>query len=164
MSVHASDKAPQPILWGNYNIFAYIPDVPGFAAKVLFHCLSHQEWGGRIVQSQQEIADWLGVSRSLVQKGLHHLQLARILLREGNGVYRMNPMVAAFPTAAEADQAIRTMDRAYRLDTADFADRYERAVVEHEAAVKQKAAARALPQAPADLAAHRQRKRPAPKG
>ncbi|MGW2681071.1 replication/maintenance protein RepL [Streptomyces sp. NPDC001436] len=159
MSVQALEDTPRPLLWGNYNIFAYMPDLPGFSLKVLLYCLGHQEAGGRIVQNQKEIAEWLDVSRSLVQKSMKHLQLARILLKEGNGIYRLNPMVAAYPTPAESQQAIKGMDRSFRLDTDDFAERYERAVEEYEASLKVKAAARsAAVHELTDLAAHRRRK------
>ncbi|MFI6277939.1 hypothetical protein [Streptomyces sp. NPDC050988] len=121
--------------------------------------LGVQEPGGRIVITQEDIASALGMKRSAVGLSLQHLQFARIVWRERQGVYQLNPQVAGFTTPAAAEETIRRMDEAYYLDVDDFEERYQAAVEQHQEELRRKAAIRKMPPArPTDLAAHRQRR------
>lgn len=152
------ERAPE--LWASLNAFAFVPSVPGPALRVMLFLLGAQEPGGRIVITQESIAEALGMQRSAVGLALQHLQFARIVRRERQGVYQLNPQVAGFATPAEADEAIRGMDEADYLDVDDFEERYQRALVRHQEEVKRKAKERkAPPQPPTDLAAHRRSRR-----
>ncbi|WP_330335634.1 helix-turn-helix domain-containing protein (plasmid) [Streptomyces sp. NBC_00536] len=146
------------LLWGSFNVFAYLPNVPGPALRLLVHLMGTQEAGGRIVQTQQVIADYLGVDRALVSRGLKHLELARLVVKEGQGIYRLNPMVAAFHTPAEAQTAFNAMKPEDYLDVPDFEERYQAAVADDELARKRKAAERKKTAPVGDLTAHRRRR------
>lgn len=153
----AEEHAPE--LWTSPSAFAYVPSVPGPALRVMLFLLGVQEPGGRIVITQEDIASALGMKRSAVGLSLQHLQFARIVWKERQGVYQLNPQVAGFITPAEAEEAIRQMDEAFYLDVEDFEERYQAAVGEHQEALKRKAAVRKMPaMPPTDLAAHRQRR------
>ncbi|MCX4826421.1 helix-turn-helix domain-containing protein [Streptomyces sp. NBC_01142] len=153
----AEEHAPE--LWTSPSAFAYVPSVPGPALRVMLFLLGVQEPGGRIVITQEDIASALGMKRSAVGLSLQHLQFARIVWKERQGVYQLNPQVAGFTTPAEAGVAIRQMDEAFYLDVEDFEERYQAAVEEHQEALKRKAAMRKMPaMPPTDLAAHRQRR------
>ncbi|WP_225636717.1 hypothetical protein [Streptomyces solaniscabiei] len=153
----AEEHAPE--LWTSPSAFAYVPSVPGPALRVMLFLLGVQEPGGRIVITQEDIASALGMKRSAVGLSLQHLQFARIVWKERQGVYQLNPQVAGFTTPAEAETAIRQMDAAFYLDVEDFEERYQAAVEAHQAALKRKAAMRKMPaNEPTDLAAHRQRR------
>ncbi|MGW3929612.1 hypothetical protein ACWECC_16125 [Streptomyces microflavus] len=153
----AEEHAPE--LWTSPSAFAYVPSVPGPALRVMLFLLGVQEPGGRIVITQEDIASALGMKRSAVGLSLQHLQFARIVWKERQGVYQLNPQVAGFTTPAEAGEAIRQMKEAFYLDVEDFEERYQAAVEEHQEALKRKAAVRKVPtMPPTDLAAHRQRR------
>ncbi|WP_440581096.1 replication/maintenance protein RepL [Streptomyces sp. PT19] len=153
----AEEHAPE--LWTSPSAFAYVPSVPGPALRVMLFLLGVQEPGGRIVITQEHIASALGMKRSAVGLSLQHLQFARIVWKERQGVYQLNPQVAGFTTPAEAEDAIRQMDESFYLDVEDFEERYQAAVEEHQEALRQKAALRKAPVLPpTDLGAHRQRR------
>jgi DNA-binding IclR family transcriptional regulator len=148
-----------PALWTSPNAFAFVPSVPGPALRVMLFVLGVQEPGGRIVITQKDIASALGMNRSAVGAGLQHLQFARIVWKEQQGVYKLNPQVAGFVTPADAAEAIRQMDPAFDLMVDDFEERYQAAVADHQEDVKRKAEKRKTSaMVPTDLAAHRQRR------
>ncbi|WP_374778661.1 replication/maintenance protein RepL (plasmid) [Streptomyces sp. NBC_01310] len=154
----AEERAPE--LWASLSTFAFVPSVPGPALRVMLFLLGIQEPGGRLVITQESIAEALGMKRSAVGLALQHLQFARIVWKERQGVYQLNPQVAGFPTPAEADEAIRHMNEADYLDVEDFEDRYQTAVQRHQEELKRKAVERkAPPKPPTDLAAHRRSRR-----
>ncbi|MGW1171353.1 hypothetical protein [Streptomyces sp. NPDC002550] len=66
-----------------------------------------------------------------VTSGLRELILARLVKKQRNGIYRINPMLADYerPTAARA--AIDAIDPAGRLDDPHFVARYHQAVEDY---------------------------------
>ncbi|MFD4933358.1 hypothetical protein [Streptomyces virginiae] len=139
MSAQPVEEAPPPLLWGSFNVFRYIPDVGGPALKVMRHLLGSQEAGGRIVQTQAAVADQLGMDRALCNKAFRTLELARIVKRETQGIYRLNPMLSGFPTPVEQTNAINEMLAEDYLDVPDFEERFEAAVAADAEARRQKA-------------------------
>jgi hypothetical protein len=153
------EHAPAPDLWGAFNVFAFVPSVPGPALRVLFFLLGVQEMGGRIVITQQAVADAVGLKRSAVGLALQHLQFARMVTKVQSGVYILHPQIAGFSTPAEADDAVRRLDPEDYLDVEDFEERYQSAITSHQEEVRRKAEERqAPPTPPSDLAAHRRRR------
>ncbi|MER6684658.1 hypothetical protein [Streptomyces olivaceoviridis] len=153
------ERAPAPDLWVSPNVFAFVPSVPGPALRVLLFLLGVQEPGGRIVITQQAIADAVGLKRSAVGLALQHLQFARMVTRLQPGVYTLHPQISAFSTPAEADEAVRRLDADDYLDVDDFEERYQDTVAAHQKELKRKADERqAPPKPPTDLAAHRRKR------
>ncbi|WNZ14877.1 hypothetical protein [Streptomyces sp. 11x1] len=153
------EHAPAPDLWVSPNVFAFVPSVPGPALRVLLFLLGAQEPGGRIVITQQAIADAVGLQRSAVGLALQHLQFARMVTMLQRGVYTLHPQIAAFSTPAEADEAVRRLGAEDYLDVDDFEERYQDTVAAHQEELKRKAEVRqAPPKPPTDLAAHRRRR------
>jgi hypothetical protein len=133
------DDAPRELVWGSMNAFAYIPTVPGPALRVLMYLVGSQEPGGRIVITQEKIAEDLAIHRSLAGTALQHLRFANVVTKPGNGVYQLNAMIAGYRTPVEALQAIGVMPDEDRLDHEDFEERYQRALHAHEAEKKRRA-------------------------
>ncbi|KOT33147.1 hypothetical protein ADK41_28465 [Streptomyces caelestis] len=147
--------------WLSPNVFAFMPSVPGPALRVLFFLLGVQEPGGRIVITQKEIAEAVGLKRSAVGGALQHLQFARMVtkVQSNGGVYSLHPQIAAFPTPAEADDAVRQLSPDEYLDVHDFEERYQRALAAHQRELRRKTEERQAPaMPPTDLAAHRRRR------
>ncbi|MFE9444891.1 MarR family transcriptional regulator [Streptomyces sp. NPDC006602] len=82
---------------------------------------------------QNQIAVLLGLSRPSVTSGLRELILARLVTKQRKGVYRINAMLAAYETPADARAAIAidAMDPADRLDDPHFVARYHQAVEDY---------------------------------
>ncbi|MFJ3213852.1 MarR family transcriptional regulator [Streptomyces flaveolus] len=106
-------------------------DLPGPAYRVLFTLRSRSEPGGRVEMGQSQIAELLSLSRPSVTSGLRELILARLVKKQRNGVYRINAMLAAYETPADARAAIEAMDPADRLDDPYFVERYHQAVEDY---------------------------------
>ncbi|MCZ0983725.1 MarR family transcriptional regulator [Streptomyces diastatochromogenes] len=107
-------------------------DLPGPAYRTLFALRSRSEAGGRVEMGQKQIAVLLGLSRPSVTSGLRHLILARLVKKQHNGLYRINPMLAAYETPADARAAIDAMDPDDRMDDPDFVARYHQAVQDYQ--------------------------------
>ncbi|MGW0885306.1 MarR family transcriptional regulator [Streptomyces sp. NPDC002671] len=101
------------------------------AYRILHALRSRSEPGGRIETGQAQIAALLGLSRPSVTSGLRDLILARLVKKERNGVYRINPMLAGYQHPAEAVAAIEQMNPLDRLDDPHFVTRYHQAVEEY---------------------------------
>jgi hypothetical protein len=151
------ERAPE--LWSSLSVFAFVPSVPGPALRVLFFLLGVQEPGGRIVITQQDIAQALGMKRSAVGLSLQHLQFARMVTKIQSGVYELHPQIAGFSTPAEQDGAVRKLAREDHLDVDDFEERYQQTVQSYQAELKRKAEERRTgAKPPTDLVAHRRRR------
>lgn len=153
------EHATAPDLWFSPSPLAFVPSVPGPALRVLLFLLGAQEPGGRIVITQQAIAEAVGLQRSAVGLALQHLQFARMVTMQQRGVYVLHPQIAAFSTPAEADEAVRRVAADDYLDVDDFEERYQRTVAAHQQELRRKAEERqAPPKPPTDLAAHRRKR------
>ncbi|GAB2628148.1 hypothetical protein GCM10027168_69820 [Streptomyces capparidis] len=106
-------------------------DLPQPAYRVLFALRSRSEPGGRVEMGQHQIADLVGLSRPSVTSALRELILARLVTKERNGVYRINPMLAGYTTPADVRAAVEAMNPADRLDDPHFVDRYHQAVTDY---------------------------------
>lgn len=74
--------------------------------------------------------------------------------KEGNGAYRLIPLIAGFRTPAEQLQAIGAMDDDDRFDHPHFQERYEQQIETYEQEKQAKAAERQKRlEPPIDLAA-----------
>lgn len=128
---------------------------------------SSSETAGREVSSPRErgapartfpLADVLSVFPARAGVPLQHLGFAQMVWKEGNGVYRLSPLISGFRTPADQLAAIGTMDDDDRFDHPDFQERYERRVAQHEKERQEKAARRQRPaEPPIDLASRRKR-------
>ncbi|MFB7763514.1 hypothetical protein [Streptomyces xiamenensis] len=138
MNLQPADQ-PAEMIWGSLNALAYVPStLPGPAMRVLMHLMAIQEPGGRIVITQNELAQEFNVNRSLITIAIQHLQFARLLRTQRRGVYQLNPMVAGYRTPVESLAAIKNMPEDERLDSGDFEERYMQSVHAHNAAKEQK--------------------------
>jgi hypothetical protein len=156
--VEVHESAPVD-LWGAFNVFAFVPSVPGPALRVVLFLMGVQEPGGRIVITQKAIAEALGLQRSAVGLALQHLQFARMVTKVQSGVYMLHPQIAGFSTPAEADDAVRQLKPDDYLDVEDFEERYQGAIAAHQEEVRRKAGERQVPpKPPTDLADHRRRR------
>ncbi|WP_042374884.1 hypothetical protein [Streptacidiphilus neutrinimicus] len=133
MTVAAAEHAPGHITWGSFNVFQYIPRMPGAALQVLYHLLGTQEPGGRCVWTQTALSDELGLERTQVSRGIQHLQFANLLSPVQRGIYQLNPMLSAYENPRDQLAAVKAMPREQRLDVPDFEERYQRRVAEHDA-------------------------------
>ncbi|MDH6229415.1 MULTISPECIES: hypothetical protein [Streptomyces] len=120
----------QELSVGTFNVFAYMPAMPGIAYRVLFELLGTQQNGGLCLVTEEALAAQLGVHRSMAGRGLQSLIHARMVFREARGTYRLNPMLAGGRTFEEHLEAIRDLAPEDRLDVDHFQDRYDRAVAE----------------------------------
>ncbi len=132
--------------------------MPPAAYPILLHLLGRQEPSGRCLVTQGTIAAEIGLTRPKVTRGLQHLAFARMVWKEGNGAYRLSPLIAGFRTPAEQLQAIEAMHDEDRFDHPDFQERYEQQIEQHEQEKRAKAAHRQKAvEPPIDLAARRRR-------
>ncbi|MEU9943154.1 helix-turn-helix domain-containing protein [Streptomyces lavendulae] len=156
MTIAVESMVPEYV-WTANNALAFTPRGMSPAAyPVLLHLLGRQEPGGRCVATQDVIAQHVGLSRSKVTRGLQHLGFALMVWKEGNGLYRLSPLIAGFRTPAEQLAAIGAMDDDDRFDHPDFQERYERRVAQYEKERQEKAARRQRPaEPPIDLASRR---------
>ncbi len=138
MTAAAAEHAPAPITWGSFNVFQYIPRMPGAALQVLFHLLGTQEPGGRCVWTQTALSDDLGLERTQVSRAIQHLQFANLLTPVQRGIYQLNPMLSAYENPRDQRAAVKALSREQRLDVADFEERYQRRIAEHEARKSQR--------------------------
>ena len=106
-------------------------NLPVTAYRVLLVLRSRSEPGGRIDIGQDKIAEILGLSRPSVTSGLRELIHARLVKKQRNTVYRINPMLAGHESIADATAAINAMDPADRMDAPDFVARYQQAVEDY---------------------------------
>ncbi|MEU5599541.1 helix-turn-helix domain-containing protein [Streptomyces sp. NPDC020298] len=106
-------------------------NLPQPAYRVLFTLRSHSESGGRVEMSQAQMAARLRLSRPSVTSSLRELILARLVKKERNGVYRINPMLAGYQQLAEVVTAVEEMDPADRLDDPHFVARYHQAIEDY---------------------------------
>ncbi|MER5482567.1 hypothetical protein ABT024_05035 [Streptomyces sp. NPDC002812] len=155
MSAQPVEEQPQQLLWGSFNVFRYMPNVGGPAMRVLTYLLGTQEVGGRIVQTQQAVAEQLVMDRALCNKAFRTLELARMVRRESLGVYRLNPMLSGFRTPVEQMNAIHDMPVEDYLDVPNFQERFEDAVAADIEERKRKASTRKHRASVTDLTAAR---------
>lgn len=151
-------QAPE-YAWTANNALVFTPrGMPPAAYPVLLHLLGRQEPGGRCLFTHGALAAEVDINRTQVTRGLQHLSFARMVLKEGNGVYRLNPMIAGFRSPAEQLQAIAAMDDDDRIDHHDFQERYEKRLAQYEKEKQAKALQRKRSaEPPIDLAARRRR-------
>ncbi|MFE3074247.1 hypothetical protein [Streptomyces sp. NPDC059247] len=156
MTIAMEHAAPEYV-WTANNALVFTPrGMPPASYPVLIHLLGRQEPGGRCLATHGTIATEIGVTRSKVTRALQHLAFARMVWKEGNGVYRLSPLIAGFRTPAEQLQAIGAMDDDDRFDHPDFQERYEQQVEAYEEEKRAKAAERQRRlEPPIDLAARR---------
>ncbi len=102
------------------------------AYRVLLKLRAHSEPGGRIEIDQTTIAQMLGLSRAAVNAALRDLDLAQLVKKQRAGVYRLNPMLAAYHSPEDAVAAVRAMPRHERLNSPDFVERYREAVAAYQ--------------------------------
>lgn len=126
------NQQPQELTYGTFNGFAYMPAMPGYAYRVLLMLVGTQEPGGRCLVTEDNLADALGVHRSIVGRGLKHLMLAKLVFRQAKGVYLLNPMISGGRTVTEHLDAIGGLDHENRLDVDDYQERYEAALAQAE--------------------------------
>jgi hypothetical protein len=158
MTIAAEEPAPEYV-WTANNALVFTPrGLPPAAYPVLLYLLGRQEPGGRCLLTQERISTYLGISRTKVTRGLQHLGFARMVWKEGNGTYRLSPLIAGFRTPVEQLKAIDAMDDDDRFDHPDFQERYEKQIEEYEEEKRQKAAMRQRSLAPAiDIRSRRSR-------
>ncbi|TSB32086.1 hypothetical protein [Streptomyces benahoarensis] len=157
MTVAVQSMVPEYV-WTANNALVFTPTgMPLAAYPLIPKLLGNQEPGGRVVAVQDVIASWVGMSRSQVTRGLQHLGFAQMVWKEGNGVYRLSPLIAGFRTPAEQLAAIGEMDDDDRFDHPHFQERYEHRVAEYEKERLEKAVRRQRPTEPIDLASRRKR-------
>ncbi|MEU1932682.1 hypothetical protein ABZ516_35875 [Streptomyces sp. NPDC019826] len=159
MTTVAEYEPAHEYVWSANNSLAYTPrGMPPAAYPLLVHLLGRQEPGGRCLFTHDALAAEVEINRTQVTRGLQHLSFARMVLKEGNGVYRLNPMVAGFRTPTEQLQAIAAMDDDERIDHPDFQERYEKRLAQYEKEKEERALLRKRPvEPPIDLAARRRR-------
>ncbi|MER7764524.1 MarR family transcriptional regulator [Streptomyces sp. NPDC097619] len=154
MTIAVEHVAPEYV-WTANNALVFTPrGMPPAAYPVLLHLLGRQEPGGRCLVTQGAIAAEIGITRSKVTRALQHLAFAGMVWKEGNGAYRLSPLIAGFRTPVEQLRAIEAMDDESRFDHADFQERYEAQIAQYELEKQQKAAQRKAVE-PIDLAARR---------
>jgi hypothetical protein len=158
MTIAVEQPAPEYV-WTANNALVFTPrGMPPAAYPVLLHLLGRQEPGGRCLVTHGTIAEELGITRPKVTRALQHLTFARMVWKEGNGAYRLSPLIAGFRTPAEQLQAIAAMDDDDRFDHSDFQERYEEQIAQYEQEKQQKAALRQRTiEPPIELAARRKR-------
>ncbi|MEU4507765.1 hypothetical protein [Streptomyces sp. NPDC024089] len=157
MTIAVESMVPEYV-WTANNALAFTPRMPPVAYPILVHLLGRQEPGGRCLVTQDTVAQFVGLSRSMASRGLQHLGFAQMVWKEGNGVYRLSPLIAGFRTPADQLAAIEAMDDDDRFDHPDFQERYERRVAQHEKERQEKAARRQRAvEPPIDLASRRKR-------
>lgn len=156
MTIAAEYVAPEYV-WTANNALVFTPrGMPPASYQALLHLLGRQEPGGRCLVTHITLAAEIGLTRSKVTRGLQHLGFARMVWKEGNGAYRLSPLIAGFRTPAEQLQAIAAMDDDDRFDHPDFQERYEQQIEEYEEEKRAKAAERQRRlEPPIDLAARR---------
>ncbi|GDY70484.1 hypothetical protein SAV14893_098770 [Streptomyces avermitilis] len=144
-------------VWTANNALVFAPrGMPPASYPVLLHLLGRQEPGGRCLVTHGTLAAELGITRPKVTRALQHLGFARMVWKEGNGAYRLSPLIAGFRTPAEQLQAIGAMDDDDRFDHPDFQERYEQQIEAYEEEKQAKAAERQRRlEPPIDLAARR---------
>ena len=155
---------PAELTWGSFNVFAYTPNMPKAAYQVLHYLLGEQQPKGLCLTTEEQIADALGIHRSVAGRGLLHLGLARMVFRKSKGIYQLNPMLSGFHTPAEHKKAIDALPEEDWLDVEDFQERYETALEAHQEEVRLRQLERKQGTAPAapgvaDLTAARRRSR-----
>lgn len=156
MTIAVEHVAPEYV-WSANNALVFTPrGMPPATYPVLLHLLGRQEPGGRSLVTHEILAAEIGLTRSKVTRGLQHLGFARMVWKEGNGAYRLSPLIAGFRTPAEQLQAIGAMDDDDRFDHPDFQERYEQQIEAYEEGKQAKAAERQRRlEPPIDLAARR---------
>ncbi|MEU2441816.1 helix-turn-helix domain-containing protein [Streptomyces rubradiris] len=102
------------------------------AYRVLLKLRAHSEPGGRIEIDQATIAQMLNLSRTAVNAALRDLDLAQLVKKQRPGVYQLNAMLAAYASPEDAIAAVKAMPKGERLNSADFVDRYRRAVTAYQ--------------------------------
>ncbi|MBT2408788.1 MULTISPECIES: hypothetical protein [unclassified Streptomyces] len=142
MTIAAEHVAPEYV-WTANNALVFAPrGMPPASYQVLLHLLGRQEPGGRCLVTHGTLAAEIGLTRSKVTRGLQHLGFARMVWKEGNGAYRLSPLIAGFRTPAEQLQAIGAMDDDDRFDHPGFQERYEAQIEAYEEEKQAKAAER----------------------
>lgn len=158
MTIAVEQSAPEYV-WTANNALVFTPrGLPPAAYPVLLHLLGRQEPGGRCLLTQDTISKEISISRTKVTRGLQHLGFARMVWKEGNGAYRLSPLIAGFRTPVEQLHAIDAMDDDDRFDHPDFQERYEEQIEKYEEEKRHKAAQRQRSLAPAiDIQSRRRR-------
>ncbi|MFE5901178.1 hypothetical protein ACFQ67_27690 [Streptomyces sp. NPDC056488] len=156
MTIAVEQVGPEYV-WTANNALVFAPrGMPPAAYPVLIHLLGRQEPGGRCLVTHGTLATEIGVTRPKVTRALQHLAFARMVWKEGNGAYRLSPLIAGFRTPAEQLQAIGAMHDDDRFDHPDFQERYEQQIEAYEEEKQAKAAERQRRlEPPIDLAARR---------
>ncbi|MGC5402115.1 hypothetical protein ACPXCP_41075 [Streptomyces sp. DT20] len=158
MTIAVESMVPQYV-WTANNALAFTPrSMPPAAYPILLHLLGRQAPGGRCVATQDAIAEFVGLSRSMVTRGLQHLGFAQMVWKVGNGVYQISPLIAGYRTPADQLAAIGMMEDDDRFDHPDFQERYELRVAQYNTERQEKAARRQRPTEPIDLASRRKRR------
>ncbi|MEU4587223.1 helix-turn-helix domain-containing protein [Kitasatospora aureofaciens] len=81
--------------------------LPGSAFKMLTHLVSKkQKPGGVIEDSQQDLAEELGMHPNVVSRAMRSLTAANVVLRPGRYTYRLHPFVAGYQNETEMNEAI----------------------------------------------------------
>ncbi|MGW0801347.1 helix-turn-helix domain-containing protein, partial [Streptomyces sp. NPDC002692] len=124
MTIAVEQAAPEYV-WSANNALVFTPrGLPPAAYPVLLHLLGRQEPGGRCLLTHDTISKEIGITRTKVTRALQHLGFARMVWKEGNGAYRLSPLIAGFRMPVEQLQAIDAMDDDDRFDHPEFQERY----------------------------------------
>jgi DNA-binding IclR family transcriptional regulator len=78
----------------------------GSAFKMLTHLLKKQGPGGIIEDSQQDLAEELGMHPNMVSRAMRSLTEAHVVLRPARYSYRLHPFVAGYQDEDEMNEAI----------------------------------------------------------
>ncbi|MEE1735227.1 helix-turn-helix domain-containing protein [Streptomyces sp. BE147] len=107
-------------------------DLPPAAYRALLKLRGRSEAGGLIAMDQATLGTLLNLSRPSVNAALRNLELARLVKKVRNGVYQINPMLAGYNCPEDAEDAVKAMPRADRLDNKNYVASYHNAVAAYQ--------------------------------
>ncbi|MFI2292864.1 helix-turn-helix domain-containing protein [Streptomyces niveus] len=107
-------------------------DLPPAAYRALLKIRGRSEPGGRIAMDQATLGKLLNLSRPSVNAALRELELAKLVKKVRNGVYQINPMLAGYTSPEDAENAVRAMPKADRLDNKNYVASYHKAVAAYQ--------------------------------
>lgn len=119
-------------------------DLPPAAYRALLKLRGRSEPGGRIAMDQATLGTLLGLSRPSVNAALRELELAKLVKKVRNGVYQINPMLAGYTAPEDAEDAVKAMPKADRLDSKGYLASYHKAVSAYQDQLAEQRKKRAL--------------------
>jgi DNA-binding transcriptional regulator YhcF (GntR family) len=76
------------------------------AYALLAVLIDQQEPGGKILQSQAELAESLGVHPNVCSRAMKILTDVNVVLRPSRNRYQLHPLIASYSTVEDMNQAI----------------------------------------------------------